>query len=960
MTDPVAPGPTPYFPPRKSFRQYLETRPIRPDGSFVDYEPDIAKDPDKRFWDRERNTAAVRESLDTTLDHILNEMELELGERWLGETTTAFDPFQRFHVRRESGHLLRHGPNALDASTYEELEAPAVEYLVAVLKTLRDPSKDGYKEGVQASTESQALMLLKLGNACDSLWGRSLSYKTFRAVCDAVDEFSGSGERQHGGAQQPGERSSALVAAAASAHMTFVDSLVFKQINRGSPDLVLGAIADAVAKLSEIARLLTEALEEPHDPALTDLLRAALEHCCPTKGFYLAIEKATLCLRSFEAWMEEAPRFGSVTPGAGAGGKVGISTAVISELIEGISELDSRLKEVEQDASAASRFEPWRQLLSDALKRLLACNNVSQIGARVFVPKTVLIRYCFPFAVDYSHGKRHQEDVEDYIHALDPDLTPHAAALGEQRVISESRQPGLLAIRLKEELSALFPEFQTPEEKSKVRSKVRSKVNPEGSPKVTPLAVSAFWLGSGFGLYGGKRVQLPNVTIGGTRDDETGKRNKDGTRHQVWLEISRMGNHALCIEPLTPLAAGSTEQRTPFPHEVYRALRTGTPWALGQEVWAEVDGENTGPWWESVHMFARDVVLAVASALTEPIKGHKDPTATKTGALPPYMPGNLHEVVLVQTDVPISGADDVVAGRLDNIMGARVLVTSVNRIASTLEEWLRSPAPSGTYGEGASEDSSDGRIAPLPFIGFAGDWFANTGDTTVFGIVAVPDWLRLAYFEVGQFAASWVPLLQLWSSRLQEAIRTAHSGDQSAESSERLRIVDQGIRRQTSELQSAQLCQSELHRRFLDRFLAESGVTRLVEELDAQLIAAERLADWYDERRRRSAEDARNVLLLGIGLFGVFGLASYLSLANGTSGVHRYTGFFQFLNLDPQREVHIVIGLFAFVLAVGAILLSESFWGIWRAKVRTFRAWVSRRRRRRKRKVRRMPPRSKV
>jgi hypothetical protein len=887
------------FPKRKSFRLYLKSRPIQPDGNDVDKVPDITGKP----------RDADQESVDTALDHILNDMELELGERWLGETTTAFDPFQRYHVRRESGEnrLIDGGQAAFYATSYQELESHAVKYLVAVFEALLDRPEDGDEEEVQASTESRALLLLKLRGACDSLWARSLSYKTFDAVCAAVDEFSRKCE--HDGAQRSAEWSSALDAAAATVHMTFIDSLVFKEINRGDPDLVLKVLAKALEKLSKMDRLLTAALKDPHaerDPALTERLTGALKTCRATEGFYQAIKTATQCLLSFEAWMEEALRFGSVTSGAGAAGNDGI-LAVISELSEAMSELDLRLKVVEQlDATVASRFEPWRQLLNDALKRIFACSNASRLGAQVFVPKMVSIRYCFPFAVDYTHGKRRQEDVDDYILALDPDLIPHAAAFGvqERNVTSGSRKPAL-PIHLKKELGALFPEFRTRETKSEV------------SPEVTPLAVSAFWLGSGHGLYGGKRVQLPNVTIGGTRD-EAGQRVKAGPRHKVWLEISRMGNHTLCIEPETPLAAGSTE-RASFPHDVYRALRTGTPWALGQEVWTEADGENAGPWWESVHTFARDVVLAVARALSEPIEVGKDSTPTKTGVLPPYMPGNLHEVVLVQTDVPISGADDAVAGRLDNIMGARVLVTSANRIASTLEEWLRSPAPSGTYGEG--DDTSDGRVAPVPIIGFAGDWFVNTGDMTVFGIVAVPDWLREAFFEVAQFAASWVPLLQLSSTRLQEAIRTAHNSDRSSNSSEQLRIVDQGIRRQRSELRSAQLCQSELHRRFLDRFLSESGVTRLVGELDAQLLAAERLADWYDERRRRSAEDAQNRLLLVIGVFGVFGLASYLSLANGTSNERRYRGLFGFLDGNPQTEVTIVLGIFLGVFSFGLVLL---------------------------------------
>ena len=230
------------------------------------------------------------------------------------------------------------------------------------------------------------------------------------------------------------------------------------------------------------------------------------------------------------------------------------------------------------------------------------------------------------------------------------------------------------------------------------------------------------------------------------------------------------------------------------------------------------------------------------------------------------------------------------------------------------------------YSESAAiGPTTEGRIGPLPFIGFSGDWVAYTGNMTVFGEVAVPSWLSAAYIEVAQFAASWVPLLSLWSLRLEEEIRTAHGhrGHRSSGASEKLRIVDQEIRRQTSQLRSTQLCQSQLHRRFLDVFLEESGVTRLEQELDAQLIAAERLADWYDEQRHRSAEDGRNILLVLIGVFGVFGLASYLTLANGKDDPP-YRGFFHFMSATPQREVAIVLVTFVLILLFGLFVLRDA------------------------------------
>jgi len=890
-----------------SFDQYRDFK----DHYFKETQParlDVSEDPAKRplvekikcdidqYRKYTKKRDAKEEFAEKVLPQMLNDIELDVGERWLGETTTTSHRFKRFHV-----HRRRDEDENKVMDSYDQLGKYADDYVRDILATAGEgPDGEVQPEDL---TESRALLLLKLWTSCELLWERSLCYRTLDAVCEGVGQFALVVE--HDCRQAPdGWPYSAFAAAAVIVRLTREDSRVFKAINRGDAKWsVLDKVRKALEELSGAENLLSKALghvgavtdagaNDPNMPTLTgevvQLLLRAQVYCRAQKGFYKAIERATSSLQEFEAWTRDAPRFGSANPFLDPVGYDHFSV-VMTQVSEGISDLDAMLKDVEQDVTLASRYEPWRQLLIDLRGSLEACANASPLGAIVLVPKQVSVLYCFPFAVDYTHGKRRQVEVDAHIRALDPDLVPPGAALGGQ--VGHTRQEpdikGVLPTRLKQELGALFPEF---------------------TPEVTPLAVSAFWLGSGDGLYGGKKVQLLDVSIG-------------GNLYRVWLVISRIGNHSLCVQPDRPMTAASTD-RGSFPNDVYRALRLATPWAIGEKVTVTASGDD-GPWWDDMHMFAHDVVLATARALThEVIVGQDPPTQSKPGELPPYMPGNLHEVVTVQTDEPITIGGDAGARRLDNIVGAQVLVTSANRVASTLFEWLRDRAPSETYQAAKEVDAwSEGQIAPLPLIGFKGDWFVHTGDMTVFGAVAVPTWLSEAYIEVAQFAASWVPLLQLWTVRLQEVIRTAHAGDRGANSSEQLRIVDQAIRRQTSELRSPQLCQSQLHRRFLDIFLSESGVTSLERELDAQLLSAERLADWYDERRRRGSEDARNILLLVIGLFGVFGLASYLSLANGTSGEPRYTGVFRFLNLNPQTEVHIVLGVFVVFLGLGILLL---------------------------------------
>ena len=934
-----------------SFHEYHEFKRSHPSESGFKEDPGtrplshINQDIDRYLThtrSQPSDIGAEKETVEKGLTQMLGDIELELGERWLGETTTTIHQIKLFYVHRPSNTI----PNP-EFDSYDQLGQYADDYVRDILATASD-GPDG-KAPQEARTMYRALLLLKLWSSCESLWDRSLCYRTLNAVCDGVRQYERVVEADNKLSQSLNRSpSSAFAAAAVMVRVTRQDSAVFKEINRGDAKWsVLGVLRAALEELGKAEQLLSDALRDAGadtndssvPPTLRDevveLLHAAQAHCEAQRRFYRAIERATLCLQQFEAWMGNAPRFGSADPIPDPLRPDHFS-AIVSEVSKGLSDLDAMMndastKEVGGDATVASRFEPWRQLLLDINATLEACRKASPLGASVFVPKQVSVLYCFPFAVDYSQGKHRQVDVEDHIRTLDPDLVPHRAGLGmqkEQTPWKAADVKGVLPTRLMQEL---VPLFEPPAQVDEMGTAAVSATAPSAVLEVMPLAVSAFWLGSGYGLYGGKRVQLPDVTIG-------------DSPHHVWLVISRIGNHSLCVEPEHPMSAASTDWGA-LPSDLYRALRLATPWAIGEEVRLSSSGHQ-GASWDNMHMFAHDVVLATARALTGDVVG-KIPKRSPGTELPPYMPGNLHEVITVQTDEPITMGVDDAARRLDDVVGAQLLFTSANRVAGTLAEWLRDPSPSATYQASQEVDSwSGGTITPLPLIGFKGDWFVHTGATTVFGTVAVPSWLKQAYIDVAQFAASWVPLLELWTVRLQEVIRTAHADHRGVDSSEQLRIVDQAIRRQTSELRSPQLCQSQLHRRFLDIFLSESGVTNLERELDAQLVSAERLADWYDERRRRRAEDARNILLLVIGLFGVFGLASYLSLANGTSGERRYTGLFRFLNLNPQIEVHIVLGVFALFLGSGLFLLREQVFGVWRFVTRWPREHAARRLRR--------------
>jgi hypothetical protein len=109
------------------------------------------------------------------------------------------------------------------------------------------------------------------------------------------------------------------------------------------------------------------------------------------------------------------------------------------------------------------------------------------------------------------------------------------------------------------------------------------------------------------------------------------------------------------------------------------------------------------------------------------------------------------------------------------------------------------------------------------------------------------------YTEAAQFASSWSPLLRLWSERLQDHIergsKLAIEEGSKEQENERLaselrqiegdlRQIERAVRRHLAQIQGEELCAALSHRRFLDRFLEMSGVPRLQEVLESQLLAA--------------------------------------------------------------------------------------------------------------------------
>jgi hypothetical protein len=348
-----------------------------------------------------------------------------------------------------------------------------------------------------------------------------------------------------------------------------------------------------------------------------------------------------------------------------------------------------------------------------------------------------------------------------------------------------------------------------------------------------------------------------------------------------------------------------------------------------------------------MHAFSRDVVVAVAEGLLlgapESSRWFKENSKRRNprGVAEDFLlddpkcsrwfkahfePGSLQEIVVAQTNPPPQAQPQHIAAALDHAAGGKILLRSTHQAASTLAEWVRYP-PVRQRDLALIEDT--------PVLGMAGDWFANTGEITVFGFVAAPEWHTDVYTEAGQFASSWSPLLRLWSRLLQGKIQASQpdadqrgaetDADDPYARGDSLRQVERNVRLHLMQIGAEDLCATRAHRLFLDQLLAMAQISRTQQELEAQLQATEHLTDWYDTNTRQLAEKNRNVLLAFLTLLGIFGLSGFLAELDKDPGQ-------QFLWLIPMRaqgvwEDNLVAVLFVIAVVV-ALYFDLLFWDI--------------------------------
>ena len=752
----------------------------------------------------------------------------------------------------------------------DEYQKDRVSHTNAHLTAMADTRKAVLKEKLVSWAKDlgprRVSLLLLLWLECWELWDAYLVYRTLGLIETVVGELT---------APSPGDspdewEPAAWRAVGRAISLITADADVFRQVVLSNPaelrDRARRGVDVTSAVIEEIGALLARR-DETADPHTVNGLRYIELVAAECRTLYEFADAAAQALGDFHAWLATAPRLRT-----GGRSRLPRQPADHGDLAAGdreklIESIDKALDQFRSGRDGLSSHtlswaEPWEQLLGEI--REIAAGGGAEDASVVFVPRHVSIRYCYPFAVQADE------------HAQDPN---------NGTWLDAARQNGDVEKDLNDRLAPLGIEVQD----------------------VKPLDPTAFFAarGSDSGLYGGVHVELPGITL------STGQADEPPRRCRVWIALSRMGNHCLCVEP-EPL-------EYPLPHVVYQAVAAGALYAFG--VTASLAGAaSDSTTWDNLHSFGRDVIHQTAGAEFWRPGKHRDSAGKYQNEQPNhYVRGNLHEVLIVRTEAALATEPDGVAARLNSAVGGPILLKSVQSTPSTCDEWVRYPP--ATQMRGGSGMSG---ITNLPELGMAGDWCAYTGETTVFGVVAAPSWHSDVYAEAAQFASSWSPLLRLWSERLQSAIeRGSSKGEESDHLAQDLREMERTVRRHLAQIQGEELCAALSHRRFLDRLLEMSGVPRLQEVLESQLLAAERLMDWWNETDQRTSDQRRDKLLGVIALFGMFELGGFLELANATRWHESFFGLFTLR--EGIWEDWLVTGLFAVASIVLAIFYFNVF-----------------------------------
>jgi hypothetical protein len=178
---------------------------------------------------------------------------------------------------------------------------------------------------------------------------------------------------------------------------------------------------------------------------------------------------------------------------------------------------------------------------------------------------------------------------------------------------------------------------------------------------------------------------------------------------------------------------------------------------------------------------------------------------------------------------------------LTSAVGATLLLNPVIRPAIALEEWLLAPAPIANEVDNIlSED------------GLAGEVAIRTPHSTLLWLPDAPDFLRLDFEQMAEFAASLPGVLHHWQHKLareagdlaraMEEMRRGGGRDPAASLIElhvrelRLRMLESDVEELLAFLHSPNLVRTQSYRRFLDALYAASELDDIEKDLKAQLV----------------------------------------------------------------------------------------------------------------------------
>lgn len=624
------------------------------------------------------------------------------------------------------------------------------------------------------------------------------------------------------------------------------DITVYQGINRGSNHEVIKGLEGALKTVQEVLAMLNPDGAADRSSALrgwrAQLGRELHAEAQALNAVYQGIHCATSALAQFEDEMRSYYKdkdSGKCWPLETTGLNDAYSqvSKIITYLGEDPAQWNGELRttSLARVSDLASRLDPWKSLLHSLVA---AYGNSKPLQL-----SSVRIRYFFPFAVDVE---------EDRIRDLSADLgrrVPGDSIRGD----GEGKPKNSLGSALSDGLQCLG----------------------QGTPDVESLKLSDFWAAAGEGMYGGNRVRLSALSDADNRDDEW----------EVWVDLSRLENHCLCIERILS---------KPTPHELYKALRCpgdySWDWKYRYEWLSEQQTTPDRCRWRSIDEFAHDVILVVARGLT----GSDSPD---------YLKGHFHEMALVITDASVED--------LNSLYGTGLFRTNLHRDAATLEEWLRYPV---------AESDGSSNITQATF-GYTGNWLSVLDDTTIFGIVGNPSWQADSYLEAVQFAASWTARLRLRNRQLMRALELDRRKRRRGrwEMSSYLRKLEQDVRRSVAAAHAEDLCRLPSDRRYLDSMLSSVGVTRMENDLGRQIHTAQVLIAGSEKYDQDMSDRGRNFFLAALALFGILNVSAVFAVLNAGDN----SGFFK-THAAIRWEFIIQLVLFAIFGVVW--LISTQYW----------------------------------